>query len=110
MVGTHALFSKDVQYKNLRLVVIDEQHRFGVLQRQAIMAKGDHPDLLMMSATPIPRTLALTIFGDLDISIIRDLPPGRKPIKTHLARESNEAKVYDFVRGMGVALIMSRSG
>ncbi|MDR2392692.1 MAG: ATP-dependent DNA helicase RecG [Treponema sp.] len=98
VVGTHALFSKEVQYKNLRLVVIDEQHRFGVLQRQAIMSKGAHPDLLMMSATPIPRTLALTIFGDLDISIIRDLPPGRKPIKTHLARESNEAKVYDFVR------------
>jgi ATP-dependent DNA helicase RecG len=98
MVGTHALFSKDLGYKNLRLAVIDEQHRFGVLQRQAIMAKGDHPDLLMMSATPIPRTLALTIFGDLDVSIIRDLPPGRKPVKTHLARESNEAKVYDFVR------------
>ncbi|MDR2797423.1 MAG: ATP-dependent DNA helicase RecG, partial [Treponema sp.] len=98
VVGTHALFSKDVPYKNLRLVVIDEQHRFGVLQRQAIMAKGDHPDLLMMSATPIPRTLALTIFGDLDISIIRDLPPGRKPVKTHLARVSNEAKVYDFIR------------
>jgi ATP-dependent DNA helicase RecG len=98
VIGTHALFSKDVQYKNLRLVVVDEQHRFGVLQRQAIMAKGVHPDLLMMSATPIPRTLALTIFGDLDISTIRDLPPGRKPIETHLARESNEAKVYDFVR------------
>jgi ATP-dependent DNA helicase RecG len=98
VVGTHALFSKDVLYKNLRLVVIDEQHRFGVLQRQAIMSKGDHPDLLMMSATPVPRTLALTIFGDLDISVIRDLPPGRKPVKTHLARESNEAKVYDFVR------------
>lgn len=98
VIGTHALFSKDVPYKNLRLVVVDEQHRFGVLQRQAIMAKGDHPDLLMMSATPIPRTLALTVFGDLDISTIQDLPPGRKPIKTHLARESNEAKVYDFVR------------
>jgi ATP-dependent DNA helicase RecG len=98
VVGTHALFSKDVEYHQLRLVVIDEQHRFGVLQRQAIMSKGDHPDLLMMSATPIPRTLALTIFGDLDIAIIRDLPPGRKPVKTHLARESNEAKVYDFVR------------
>ncbi|MDR1955383.1 MAG: ATP-dependent DNA helicase RecG [Treponema sp.] len=98
VVGTHALFSKDVRYKNLRLVVVDEQHRFGVLQRQAIMAKGEHPDLLMMSATPIPRTLALTVFGDLDVSIIRDLPPGRKPVKTHLARESNEGKVYDFVR------------
>ncbi|MDR2397283.1 MAG: ATP-dependent DNA helicase RecG [Spirochaetaceae bacterium] len=98
VVGTHALFSKDVQYKSLRLVIIDEQHRFGVLQRQAIMDKGEQPDLLMMSATPIPRTLALTIFGDLDISVIRDLPPGRKPVITHLTRESNETKVYDFVR------------
>jgi ATP-dependent DNA helicase RecG len=98
IIGTHALFSKDVVYRNLRLVVIDEQHRFGVLQRQAIMDKGGSPDLLMMSATPIPRTLAITVFGDLDVSIIRDMPPGRKPIETHLARESNEAKVYDFVR------------
>jgi ATP-dependent DNA helicase RecG len=97
VVGTHALFSRDVTYKNLRFVVVDEQHRFGVVQRQAIMAKGDHPHLLMMSATPIPRTLALTLFGDMDRSIIRDLPPGRLVIKTHLARESNEAKVYDFV-------------
>jgi ATP-dependent DNA helicase RecG len=104
-VGTHALFSRDVVYRNLRLVVVDEQHRFGVTQRSLIMAKGESsklspgtPDLLMMSATPIPRTLALTVFGDLDVSIIRDLPPGRKPVKTHLAREANEGKVYDFVR------------
>jgi ATP-dependent DNA helicase RecG len=79
-------------------VVVDEQHRFGVTQRSLIMAKGDHPDLLMMSATPIPRTLALTVFGDLDVSVIRDMPPGRKPVKTHLAKQSNEGKVYDFVR------------
>jgi len=98
VAGTHALFSRDVVYKNLRLVVVDEQHRFGVLQRQAIVAKGPFPDLLMMSATPIPRSLALTIFGDLDVSVIRDMPLGRKPIKTHLAMESNEGKVYDFVR------------
>jgi ATP-dependent DNA helicase RecG len=97
-VGTHALFSKDVAYKNLGLVVVDEQHRFGVVQRSAIMAKGDHPHLLMMSATPIPRTLALTVFGDMDVSIIRDLPPGRKIIKTHLAKQSSEQRVYDFVR------------
>jgi ATP-dependent DNA helicase RecG len=104
-VGTHALFSRDVVYRNLRLVVVDEQHRFGVTQRSLIMAKGQNPgfspgvpDLLMMSATPIPRTLALTVFGDMDVSVIRDLPPGRKPVKTHLARESNEGKVYDFVR------------
>jgi ATP-dependent DNA helicase RecG len=104
-VGTHALFSRDVVYRNLRLVVVDEQHRFGVTQRSLIMAKGQSsklspgtPDLLMMSATPIPRTLALTVFGDLDVSLIRDLPPGRKPVKTHLAREANEGKVYEFVR------------
>jgi ATP-dependent DNA helicase RecG len=97
VLGTHALFSGDVEYRNLRLVVVDEQHRFGVIQRSLIMAKGDHPDLLMMSATPIPRTLALTVFGDLDVSVIRDLPPGRKPVKTHLAKQSNEGKVYSFV-------------
>jgi ATP-dependent DNA helicase RecG len=98
VVGTHALFSKDVVYKNLRLVVIDEQHRFGVTQRSLIMAKGNNPHLLMMSATPIPRTLALTVFGDMDVSVIRDMPPGRKPVKTHLARASSEGRVYDFVR------------
>ena len=98
IAGTHALFSRDVVYRDLRLVVVDEQHRFGVIQRQAIMAKGCMPDLLMMSATPIPRSLALTVFGDLDVSVIRDMPPGRKPVRTHLAKESNEGKVYDFVR------------
>jgi ATP-dependent DNA helicase RecG len=98
VIGTHALFSQDVVYRSLRLVVVDEQHRFGVTQRALIMAKGERPDLLMMSATPIPRTLALTVFGDLDVSVIRDMPPGRKPVKTHLAKESNEGKVYDFVR------------
>jgi ATP-dependent DNA helicase RecG len=98
IAGTHALFSRDVEYKNLRLVTVDEQHRFGVLQRQAITAKGSLPNLLMMSATPIPRSLALTVFGDLDVSVIADLPPGRKAIKTHLAKESNEGKVYDFAR------------
>lgn len=98
VIGTHALFSRDVVYKDLRFVVVDEQHRFGVLQRQAILAKGDHPHLLMMSATPIPRTLALTVFGDMEVSVIRDLPPERKPVRTHLARESNESKVYEFVR------------
>jgi ATP-dependent DNA helicase RecG len=98
VIGTHALFSRDVCYRNLRLVVIDEQHRFGVLQRQAIVEKGEEPDLLMMSATPIPRTLALTVFGDMDVSTIHDMPPGRKPVITHLALLSNETKVYDFVR------------
>ena len=98
VVGTHALFSKDVRYKNLKLAVIDEQHRFGVTQRSLIISKGEAAGLLMMSATPIPRTLALTVFGDMDVSIIKDMPPGRKPVKTHLAKESNERKVYDFVR------------
>ena len=98
VLGTHALFSKDVSYRDLRLVVVDEQHRFGVVQRAAIMAKGNYPDLLMMSATPIPRTLALTVFGDLDVSVIKDMPPGRKPVRTHLARQGNEARVYEFVR------------
>jgi ATP-dependent DNA helicase RecG len=104
VIGTHALFSHDVCYRDLRLVVIDEQHRFGVIQRQAIMAKGGSlesgaiPDLLMMSATPIPRTLAITVFGDLDVSVIKGLPPGRQPIITHLARESSEESVYAFVR------------
>lgn len=105
VIGTHALFSSGVRYKNLRLVVIDEQHRFGVLQRSAIVAKGTDsnpdkkpPHMLMMSATPIPRTLALSVFGDLDISVIRTMPPGRKPVITHLAKQGNEAKVYDYVR------------
>ncbi len=105
VIGTHALFSNGVRYKNLRLVVIDEQHRFGVLQRSAIIEKGTEsnpgkkpPHMLMMSATPIPRTLALSVFGDLDISVIRTMPPGRKPVITHLAREGNEAKVYEFIR------------
>ncbi|GBU28346.1 ATP-dependent DNA helicase RecG [Treponema sp. R8-4-B8] len=98
IAGTHALFSKDVEYKNLKLVVIDEQHRFGVTQRSLIMAKGEQPGLLMMSATPIPRTLALTVFGDMDVTVIKDMPVGRKPVITHLAKESNEQKVYDFVR------------
>jgi len=97
-IGTHALFSDDVEFKDLRLVIVDEQQRFGVLQRLAIGAKGRKPDTLMMTATPIPRTLALTVFGDLSVSTIRTMPKGRLPIITHLAREGNEAKVYEFVR------------
>ncbi|MBO5705310.1 MAG: ATP-dependent DNA helicase RecG [Alphaproteobacteria bacterium] len=82
VVGTHALFSNDVEYKDLGLVVIDEQHRFGVAQREALRAKGTNPDLLALSATPIPRTLSMTIYGDMDVSIINEKPAGRKPIKT----------------------------
>ncbi len=103
-IGTHALFSRGVAYRNLRFVMIDEQHRFGVLQRSAIIEKGIEsnpgkmpPHLLMMSATPIPRTLALSVFGDLDVSVIRTMPPGRKPILTHLTRHGNERNLYDFV-------------
>jgi ATP-dependent DNA helicase RecG len=98
VLGTHALFSNEVAYKNLSLIVVDEQHRFGVLQRLALGKKGPSPDLLMMTATPIPRTLALTVFGDLSVSTIKTMPPGRKPIETHLTRAGNEAKVYEFVR------------
>ena len=99
IVGTHALFTDDVEYKDLALAIVDEQHRFGVNQRVALLSKGSHPDLLLMSATPIPRTLALTAFGDLDVSTIKTMPAGRKVIETHLARIGNEQKVYDFVRG-----------
>jgi ATP-dependent DNA helicase RecG len=81
-IGTHALFSEDVEYKDLGLVIIDEQHRFGVDQRSAIRAKGNNPDMLALSATPIPRTLSMTVYGDMDISIINEKPAGRMPIKT----------------------------
>ena len=117
VVGTHALFSANVEYKDMELAVIDEQHRFGVLQRQAIIEKGRktvgaiqssaystnsgltfEPNLLMMSATPIPQSLALTVFGDLDISSIHTMPSGRKPITTYLVKEGNEMNAYEAVR------------
>lgn len=82
VVGTHALFSADVEYRDLGLVIVDEQHRFGVTQREALRAKGNNPDLLALSATPIPRTLSMTIYGDMDVSIINEKPAGRLPIKT----------------------------
>lgn len=82
VVGTHALFSEDVEYKDLGLVIVDEQHRFGVSQREALRSKGNNPDLLALSATPIPRTLSMTIYGDMDVSIINEKPAGRLPIKT----------------------------
>lgn len=82
VIGTHALFSADVEYKDLGLVIIDEQHRFGVSQREQLRAKGTNPDLLSLSATPIPRTLSMTVYGDMDVSIINEKPAGRKPIKT----------------------------
>lgn len=100
LIGTHALFSKDVVYKDLKLAIIDEQHRFGVMQRSAIAQKGNSPHLLMMSATPIPRSLALTVFGDLDVSVIKTMPKGRKPVITHLASLENDGKVYSFVKNL----------
>ncbi|MEO8258417.1 MAG: ATP-dependent DNA helicase RecG [Acidobacteriota bacterium] len=98
VVGTHALVQGDVRFRQLGLVVIDEQHRFGVLQRATLRAKGLRPDVLVMTATPIPRTLALTLYGDLDVSVIRDTPPGRQPIKTAAKPESRRDDVHQFVR------------
>ena len=98
LVGTHTLFSDDVDYKRLGMVIIDEQQRFGVGQRQKLISKASDPDLLLMTATPIPRTLALTAYGDLDLSTIRTMPEGRRRIVTHLTREGNEHKVYERVK------------
>jgi len=94
MVGTHALIQDAVQFQNLGLVVIDEQHRFGVLQRAELQRRGYNPDVLVMTATPIPRSLAMTIYGDLDASVIDELPPGRTPIKTVVVGEDKRAGVY----------------
>jgi ATP-dependent DNA helicase RecG len=98
LVGTHALVQDQVKFRALALVVIDEQHRFGVLQRAMLAAKGLHPDVLVMTATPIPRTLALTECGDMDVSIIRELPPGRRPVRTLVKPDSRREDVYDLVR------------
>jgi ATP-dependent DNA helicase RecG len=98
LIGTHALIQEGVEFHKLGLVIIDEQHRFGVLQRAALMQKGLNPDILVMTATPIPRTLTLTVYGDLEISIIDELPPGRKPIKTHWKYTSERGKVYEAAR------------
>jgi ATP-dependent DNA helicase RecG len=98
VIGTHALVQKGVDFSKLGLVVIDEQHRFGVLQRSALRQKGFNPHMLVMTATPIPRTLALTLYGDLDISIIEELPPGRQEIKTRWLDYEDRDKAYDFIR------------
>ena len=101
VVGTHALISEGVAFRRLALIVADEQHRFGVAQRAALAAKGGEgsaPHVLVMSATPIPRTLALIIYGDLDVSVIDQLPPGRVPIATYVVREDKRQRMYGFVR------------
>jgi ATP-dependent DNA helicase RecG len=97
-IGTHALIQEGVQFQKLGLVVIDEQHRFGVLQRARLMEKGVRPHVLVMTATPIPRTLALTLYGDLDVSIIDELPPGRTPVATRLIRGKARSDAYEFLR------------
>ncbi len=96
-VGTHAIIQKEVQYARLGMAVVDEQHRFGVMQRAELQEKGLHPHLLVMSATPIPRSLAMTLYGDLDVSVIKGLPTGRKPIRTAVRGEPSREDVYKFV-------------
>lgn len=98
VVGTHALLSAEVSFKNLALVITDEQHRFGVGQRSALISKGQSPHTLVMSATPIPRTMALMLYGDLDVSIIDELPPGRKKVDTFVVGEDMRERIYRFMR------------
>ncbi|MHB1685962.1 MAG: ATP-dependent DNA helicase RecG [Ignavibacteriaceae bacterium] len=97
IIGTHALFEEKVRFKNLGLVIVDEQHRFGVAQRGKLQSKGITPDVIVMSATPIPRTLSMTVYGDLDISIIDEMPKNRKPIKTILRGENSLPDIYKFI-------------
>ena len=97
-VGTHALIEQDVEFAKLGLVIVDEQHRFGVLQRYRLIRKGPMPDVLVMTATPIPRTLALTLYGDLDFSVIDELPPNRTPIQTRLLNEQDRTRAFEFIR------------
>ena len=98
VIGTHALITEKVEYENLGLVITDEQHRFGVRQRTLLSEKGGAPDVLVMSATPIPRTLALILYGDLDISIVDELPPGRTPVRTRIVPEDKREGMYGFLR------------
>ena len=101
MVGTHALFQESVAFRQLALVIVDEQHRFGVEQRRRLKQKGEHdarvPHQLIMTATPIPRTLAMTAYADLDCSVIGELPPGRQPVKTVVLPEQRRAELVERV-------------
>ncbi|KAB2834689.1 MAG: ATP-dependent DNA helicase RecG [Candidatus Brocadia sp.] len=99
IIGTHALIEETVQFNRLGLVVIDEQHKFGVVQRLKLKKKGVCPDVLIMTATPIPRTLSLTLFGDLDFSLLDEMPPGRSPVKTIWVTQDREKDAYDFIKG-----------
>jgi ATP-dependent DNA helicase RecG len=98
VVGTHALIQEDVKFKKLGLIVIDEQHRFGVMQRALLRRKGANPDVIVMTATPIPRTMSLTVYGDLDYSIINELPPNRSPVTTLLFKSTQKEDVYEFIK------------
>lgn len=98
VVGTHAILEEGLEFKSMGLAVIDEQHKFGVTQRSLLKGKGHNPHILVMTATPIPRTLALTVYGDLDISIIKELPKGRKPIATYWVEDQKRQKIYDFIK------------
>lgn len=98
IIGTHALIQEDVEYKKLGLVVVDEQHKFGVLQRNALRKKGFSPDMLVMTATPIPRSLVLTFFGDMDVSLLKEKPSGRQSTATYWVREDQRSSVYSFIR------------
>ncbi|MEN8097556.1 MAG: ATP-dependent DNA helicase RecG [Chloroflexota bacterium] len=97
IIGTHALIQENVEFRNLALAIIDEQHRFGVEQRATLQHKGIHPHVLVMTATPIPRTLALSVYGDLDLTIIDEMPPGRKEIKTYWLESHSRQRAYDFI-------------
>ena len=98
IIGTHALIQEEINFANLGLVIVDEQHRFGVRQRATLQEKGEIPDVLVMTATPIPRTLALTVYGDLDVSVIDELPPGRKEVVTEWRTEQARDKIYSFIK------------
>jgi ATP-dependent DNA helicase RecG len=98
VIGTHAVIQETVEFNNLGFAVIDEQHKFGVMQRAQLKKKGLNPDVLVMTATPIPRTLGLTVYGDLDLSLIDELPPGRTPVVTRVFHEKHRADVYDIMR------------